>query len=163
MRQNAERWPGHWCRNGKYPGWRRRGVGFGNNGGANRICLVYCHYRELLSYKAAQLSCQILFALCLNPKVFSSLAFWCAMSSQLGQAEPRLLSDVSTLHCNIDGLSIKTAAKNQHWPRPAYCPDAWPLPSPCLSRAALPWQSEYGRDHELILSSSPAPDKLQDI
>ena len=46
MRQNAERWPGHWCRNGKYPGWRR-GVGFGNNGGANRICLVYCHYREL--------------------------------------------------------------------------------------------------------------------
>ena len=22
-------------------------VGFGNNGGANRICLVYCHYREL--------------------------------------------------------------------------------------------------------------------
>ena len=104
---------------------------------------MYCHYRELLSYKAAQLSCQILFALCLNPKVFSSLTFWCAMSSQLGQAEPRLLSDVSTLHCNIDGLSIKTAAKNQHWPRPAYCPDAWPLPSPCLSRAALPWQSVW--------------------
>ena len=84
------------------------------------------------------------------------------MSSQLGQAEPRLLSDVSTLHCNIDGLSIKTAAKNQHWHRPAYCPDAWPLPSPrCQEQHCH--DSQYGRDHELILSSSPAPDKLQDI
>ena len=131
----------------------------GNNGGANRICLVYCHYRELQSYKTAQSSCKILFALCLNPSFFIPGPL---MSSQLGQAEPRLLSDVSTLHCNIDGLSIKTAAKNQHWHRPAYCPDAWPLPSPrCQEQHCH--DSQYGRDHELILSSSPAPDKLQDI